>query len=576
VNKDSVFLNIHEVLEPNGTIITRFFIDKINLVNGHIDSSVNPVGFYDRNGDGKKEFYFAILSGYSVQPRQVYYFDLENRQLKKSAVTGINFNNPRFEDIDNDGSPEIFGTINASGNHRTQTPYTDHSAWLVVLNADLELKFPPVEFPGFGGSLQTFYFGSEKEKKLVAVYNYLGTSNRVPYQAGVYEFSVDGAYIRHRAFDDYGFENRQYALIWNKDHVKRLVFTAQSLTVMNQNLEIEYNQLLDYSKPEMRLTWDIDQDGSDELLLYANNPGMLTILNTDLKLYGHVPMQAEPDHWKLSHLVTTAGEKKAFIHAGDYSYTLQLRDNPYYLLTYLVYPAVYFAFVLFIGFIKQVTTRQVEKQEELKRRLQTLQLRSVKSQLDPHFMFNALNSVASLLYQDDRKGAYDYLNKFTRLLRQLLSDTERIYRTLEEEIQFVDAYLKLEKLRFSDKFEYTITVGDGINRHEKVPVMVLQTFTENAIKHGLMPLTSGGKLTIAIEQQDDYLKIIIEDNGVGRARAAETGEKGLGLKMITEFYEILNQDRKKPIRYEIHDLYSGDGKPCGTRVEVNAPVENFN
>jgi LytS/YehU family sensor histidine kinase len=106
--------------------------------------------------------------------------------------------------------------------------------------------------------------------------------------------------------------------------------------------------------------------------------------------------------------------------------------------------------------------------------------------------------------------------------------------------------------------------------------MVLQTFTENAIKHGLMPLTSGGKLTIAIEQQDDYLKIIIEDNGVGRARAAETGEKGLGLKMITEFYEILNQDRKKPIRYEIHDLYSGDGKPCGTRVEVNAPVENFN
>ncbi len=209
-----------------------------------------------------------------------------------------------------------------------------------------------------------------------------------------------------------------------------------------------------------------------------------------------------------------------------------------------------------------------------KRKLQTLQLQSIKGQLDPHFTFNALNSISSLLYLDDRNAAYDYLNKFTRLLRQLLSDADRVYRTMEEEIEFVTAYLSLEKLRFGDKFDFEINIGDTITRNEIVPVMVLQTFAENAIKHWLMPRTEGGKLTITIEKENDYLKLTVEDNGVGRKKAAENNKrKGKGLKMIHEFYEILNQINKKPIRYTISDLYRADDIPVGTKAEVWVPQE---
>ena len=117
-------------------------------------------------------------------------------------------------------------------------------------------------------------------------------------------------------------------------------------------------------------------------------------------------------------------------------------------------------------------------------------------------------------------------------------------------------------------------MGDTITRKEIVPVMALQTFAENAVKHGLMPRTSGGKLSINIEEEDDYLKLTIEDNGVGRSKAAEnTKRQGRGLKMIHEFYEILNQINKKPIRYTITDLYKEDDIPAGTRVEVWVPLD---
>ena len=106
--------------------------------------------------------------------------------------------------------------------------------------------------------------------------------------------------------------------------------------------------------------------------------------------------------------------------------------------------------------------------------------------------------------------------------------------------------------------------------------MVLQTFAENAIKHGIMPCAEGGILIIKAEREKDYLKLIIEDNGIGRAKAAgHSTSTGKGLKITDEFYEILNQINKRPIRHSITDLYNESGRALGTRVEVWVPVEEL-
>jgi len=178
----------------------------------------------------------------------------------------------------------------------------------------------------------------------------------------------------------------------------------------------------------------------------------------------------------------------------------------------------------------------------------------------------------SLIYLEDRQSAYDYMNKFTVLLRTMLNDADRIYRSLGEEVEFVTTYLELEKLRFGDKFDFVIEISDKVSQKEQVPKLVLQTFAENAIKHGLMSCAQGGLLKIIIIREDDYLKLTIEDNGVGRENSSgRSTSTGKGLKLTGEFYDILNQINKRAIKHSLTDLFDADGVPAGTRVDIWVP-----
>jgi len=155
----------------------------------------------------------------------------------------------------------------------------------------------------------------------------------------------------------------------------------------------------------------------------------------------------------------------------------------------------------------------------------------------------------------------------------MLNDAERIYRSLAEELEFVTTYLELEKMRFGEKFNYFIEIGEDVSQKEEVPKLVLQTFTENAIKHGIMPCADGGILKIRIMKEKDYLKLTIEDNGIGRERSAgQSMSTGKGLKLTSEFYEILNQLNKKPINCVITDLKNEHSFGTGTRVDVWVPL----
>ncbi len=569
---DSVFLNVNEFFEPTGMHLERIFITKVNLVEGHIDSNIKHLGFFDQNNDGKSEFYFRITSGFGLWPRLCYFYDVANQKLKSSPFTGINFNDPVLKDIDGDNRPEIFSNMTAAGNYDTPTPFTDYSAWLMVLNDELEFKFPPIEFAGFGGSLDVLSIGKPSEQKLLIVYNFKGTE--IPaHTPSVMLYSSKGKLLKERSLVELGINSSVQLFVLQIEEPDRIILLANDMLVLNTQLEVMERKKIPIETRHNTYQSDLNNDGTKELLLFSSSEKKLVIYNSKENGYEVIPFDVDDTNWQISNQVTKTGENKLFIKSGATAHFLMLKENPYYLLKYLIYPAIYFGFFIFIVVINKVTIAQIEKRENQKRKLQTLQLQSIKGQLDPHFTFNALNSVAALLYLDDRNAAYDYLNKFTRLLRQLLSDAERVYRPLEEEIEFVTAYLNLEKLRFGEKFNYEIQIGEGITQKENVPVMALQTFAENSIKHGLMPLTEGGKLNIYVEKEIDYLKLTIEDNGVGRKRAAELNpNQGKGLKMITEFYGILNQINKKQIRYTIVDLYNEVGKPTGTRAEVRVPV----
>jgi hypothetical protein len=572
---DSLFLNINEFFDPSGTKLDRIYLTKIRVVNKKVTSMIWPAGFFDTNGDGKDELFFSIQTGFGVEPRRLYSFDIAHRELKTSQLTGVICQFPRMVDSDGDGRPEIFGLMGASGNSKTWFPFSDWSTWLMVFNDSLKLKFPPVEFPGLTNILEINSYTKDGFKGYVVSHN-TGSADTNVIKPRIMFYSLDGKKIRERLFSDLGLNTYTRMVVLKNRNTDRIYLLGKEFLELNDQLGVinkaksPFNSSFDNSYIE-----DINFDGEDELLVYSLSEEKLVIFNADLKKIAETKLKGTERMFRFSHYSSKEHEKKIFLNAGGgYGYFLKLKRNNYYYLGYLAYPGIYLLFLLFIILIKRIDTMQVVQKESLNRRLVTLQLQGIKSQLDPHFTFNTLNSIASLIYLEDRHLAYDYMNKFTQLLRGLINDANRIYRSLGEELEFVITYLDLEKLRFGDKFNYEIIIGEGVSQREQVPKLVLHTFAENSIKHGIMSKTGGGLLKIRAEKDKDYLILSVEDNGIGRAKAeGQSASTGKGLKLTGEFYNNLNQINKRPIKHFIIDLHSENGDSLGTRVEVWVPMD---
>ncbi len=205
------------------------------------------------------------------------------------------------------------------------------------------------------------------------------------------------------------------------------------------------------------------------------------------------------------------------------------------------------------------------KQQKLNNNL--LALRSLRSQMNPHFIFNALNSVNSFIAANDERTANRYLTDFSKLMRSVLENSEQDFIPLEKEIELLQLYTKLEHFRFQDKFDYTITIADNVNVNDfAIPPMLLQPYVENAVWHGLRYKEEKGMLTISILKTDaQTLSITIEDDGIGRekSKALKTknqqkhNSKGLG--NIKKRVAILNEMYQDKVDVFIEDIQNNGG-----------------
>jgi len=567
--EDSLFINMNEFLQPDGTRLERIYITKLGYVNGDITSMVFPAGFYDLDMDGNDELYFTIQTGFDLEPRRAYSFNFKTRHLSTSEFTGMICLYPQLKDVDGDRKPEMFGTMNASGNYKTKPPFSDRSAWLMIFDENLRFEFPPVEFPGFPNQMHAGLLFSDTFRGFILSY-YSTAVDTALFKSRVMLYSLQGDFLKGRLYEEFGLTTVCPITMLNNN---RIYLLGNYLIEINQDLEIINKKESPFNSYFSIYNVDVNLDDDEEIILYSSDEEKMVVLNTSLDIIAEAPIKSEAPYLRFSHPLSKEIRHRVFMTTSSTGYFLELIKQDYYFLGYLIYPGIYFLIFFFIVVIRRINTLQIVRRENLKQRLITLQLQGIKSQLDPHFTFNTLNSVASLIYLEEREAAYDYLNKFTQLLRNMLNDADRIYRRIGEEVKFVTTYLELEKLRFGDKFNFEIKIGEGVTMTEEVPKLVLQTFAENAVKHGIMPNPDGGRVKISIERQNDYLRLIIEDNGIGRERSAgQSTSTGKGLKLTGEFYSILNEINKNPISHNIKDLYSESGEPAGTLVEVWVPV----
>lgn len=166
------------------------------------------------------------------------------------------------------------------------------------------------------------------------------------------------------------------------------------------------------------------------------------------------------------------------------------------------------------------------------------------------------------------------LTVFSKVLRYIFDDKKSLLHKLDNEIELTENYLILEKTRFKNKFDYRINIEGQINEMTKVPKQIIQIFVDNAIRHGIMPLSEKGFLKVNINSEDEHVHISIEDNGIGREKASKMntlGKKGHSIKLLYQIIHFLNNlDRKNQIDLKIFDLYKNGGA-AGTRVEIWVP-----
>lgn len=209
----------------------------------------------------------------------------------------------------------------------------------------------------------------------------------------------------------------------------------------------------------------------------------------------------------------------------------------------------------------------------LKNQLSELRLEALRSQMNPHFIFNALNSVNRYIVRNSPETASEYLIKFSKLIRQILENSKSPTITLENELDALRLYIEIELLRFDHKFDYKISVDDSINKEKvKIPPMIFQPFVENAIWHGLMNKNNKGNISIDVKYVGEKrLFVAIEDNGVGRKNAgmnksqSGSGHKSMGLSITEDVLKTINGNDGG---VRIIDLFDEQNNPSGTRVEM--------
>ena len=222
---------------------------------------------------------------------------------------------------------------------------------------------------------------------------------------------------------------------------------------------------------------------------------------------------------------------------------------------------------------------RAKKKAELNKKISELKLQALRAQMNPHFVFNTINSIQYFISSNERKAAYRYLSKFSKLMRRVLDNAEKSKLPISEELDSLKLYLELESLRFEGKFNYKIVVDAKIDVHNiEIPTLLIQPFVENAIHHGLRFKRSNGTLDVQISLGDSSIICIIEDNGIGIQKALKSknkngGHKPVGLKVSQERLATLNELRKNGRGVEIIDLAKTNGG-TGTRVKIVIPIED--
>jgi len=234
--------------------------------------------------------------------------------------------------------------------------------------------------------------------------------------------------------------------------------------------------------------------------------------------------------------------------------------------------------IIFVLYKRRRDAEEQKKESDFKAEVSETEMKALRSQMNPHFIFNSLNSIGDYISRNDNKAADNYLSKFAKVMRMILENSEQKEVSLADDLKALELYMQLESLRMNNKFTYEIQVDEAIDKEATlIPPLLLQPFVENSIWHGISKKQGTGKIVIIIKKEGDMINCIVEDDGIGRNQSSQQNsesmapeKKSLGMKITKSRIDIINKLKKSKAGVQLFDL------PQGTKVELRLPLElNF-
>lgn len=354
-------------------------------------------------------------------------------------------------------------------------------------------------------------------------------------------------------------------ILVNGNRISGTTASDLSLTFEQNNLSIEYSILSFKNGLAFPLYYKIN-DGNWELC-----PQNSRVLNFSSLAPGNYRIEFS---FRDSHRVLDVSQVISFTIDAPWWYT-------WWAITAYV--------LVFISGLWLVYHYQIRKQERkmqlineriaLESKLNKSVLSSIKSQMNPHFFYNALNTIQSYIYANDKQNAGTYLSKFSKLTRMILEMSDKEVISLQEEITACRLYLELEQARFENDFEFDIQIAEHTDPDQiRIPSMLIQPYIENAVKHGLLHKKGLKKLSVIFEKTEQDMLITIADNGIGRKRSAELNElrkdkhRSFSSDANEKRLELLNRGRKNPLGVSYTDNQDENGLSTGTTVHIHIPL----
>lgn len=334
------------------------------------------------------------------------------------------------------------------------------------------------------------------------------------------------------------------------------------LTYKQNNIAINYSLLAFTPQQKQAVYYKINQDKWQQLPSFSGS----------LKL-----TSLAPGNYTVSFSQTTNGivDKTVFFTIA----------KPFWLSAWFI-GALLSLFLLLIYVVYRYKIEQNNKRNQrkldrvsLENNLNQSKLKAIKSQMNPHFFYNALNTIQSYILSNEKKQAVNYLSKFANLTRTILEMSEKEEVTLAEEIRTIGFYLDIEKARFDNDFDYTIS-EEGIETGEdlRIPSMLLQPYLENAIKHGLLHKEGDKKLEVIFKKEIGRLIITIDDNGIGRKKSMALNEikelkyKSFATAATQSRIDLLNNNKQNKISIIYLDKIGANQQGVGTTVTIKMPL----